>query len=121
MLIPPTKKETESIETAKGTIRLRHRRGTKYLYRKKYYHFMNFPVNNILSSLPIDHFKCLRSFRWDMTNLLLSTACGLVFICFLHVPKDCMETNVPLYMTFVRSFLAIFLPYVCSSFTKLRF
>ena len=29
-----------------------------------------------------------------------------------------METNVPLYMTFVRPFLAIFLPYVCSSFYK---
>ena len=27
--------------------------------------------------------------------------------------KDCMETNVPLYMTFVQPFLAIFSPYVC--------
>ena len=34
--------------------------------------------------------------------------------------KDCFEMNVPLKMTFARPFLAIFLPYVCSSFTKLR-
>ena len=37
------------------------------------------------------------------------------------IGKVCMETNVPLYMTFVRPFLALFSPHVCSSFTKLRF
>ena len=44
---------------------------------------------------------------------------GLHHLNPLH--KDCVETNVLLYMTFVRPFLAIFLPNVCSSFTKLRF
>ena len=43
------------------------------------------------------------------------------FFLKIQLPKDRSEMNVPLQITFVQPFLAIFLPYVCSSFTKLRF
>ena len=49
-------------------------------------------------------------------------ATGIIkFLCLgtcMYSYKDCFETNVPLSMTFVRAFLAIFLPYVCLSFTS---
>ena len=71
--------------------------------------------NNIFSSLEVGHWVA-------QTQPFLTNYQKLQILASYRVShKDCFEMNVPLTMTFVWPFLAIFLSYVCLSFTKLRF